>query len=450
MSDHHEKPARRVRRRGVVVAGLLAAAAGTAGCGAAASARTPGSGHVTRAGSGHVTPAADVSATAIPSNGFSPQAVRRAYGVLPLLHKGIDGRRETVVLPETIIPPVTADDTNIRQDMAAFDKRYHLPAAKLKLSRALGYTVNPALAEGEEVQDAEMVHTMAPGATIAIMLVPQPVNGHTSHLAELLRAAAERGNIVSYSNNLCDSTSCLSAGQLASLKRALRYARNRHVSVFASSGDGGVLGRGLRRGVTAPADNPLVTAVGGTTLAGGQRGPYRETAWDQDLDHPTSTGARLSASGGGISTRYRRPGYQHGLPAIGDHRGVPDVAAISDPGMTSLMVKHGHAGTWAAGGTSESAPLWAGIAALADQDARRQLGFLNDGLYRIGHSSRYHRAFHDITSGANTVTLPSGTQINGYRTRRGWDPVTGWGSPNAQVLVPLLGQEVHPGDGRGL
>jgi subtilase family serine protease len=95
-------------------------------------------------------------------------------------------------------------------------------------------------------------------------------------------------------------------------------------------------------------------------------------------------------------------------------------------------------------------PLWAGIAALADQDADRQLGFLNPGLYRIGHSTLYHRAFHDVTHGNNTVTLPSGKQINGYSARRGWDPVTGWGSPNAQVLVPLLGKKVRSDDGRAL
>ena len=95
-------------------------------------------------------------------------------------------------------------------------------------------------------------------------------------------------------------------------------------------------------------------------------------------------------------------------------------------------------------------PLWTGIAALANQDAHRQLGFLNEALYRIGHSPRYHDAFHDITHGNNTVTLPSGKQINGYSARPGWDPVTGWGSPNAHVLVPLLGKEVHPHDGQGL
>jgi hypothetical protein len=62
----------------------------------------------------------------------------------------------------------------------------------------------------------------------------------------------------------------------------------------------------------------------------------------------------------------------------------------------------------------------------------------------------YHRAFHDITRGKNTVTLLPGNNIEGCRAHRGWDPVTGWGSPNAQVLVPLLGREVRPNDGREL
>jgi len=38
---------------------------------------------------------------------------------------------------------------------------------------------------------------------------------------------------------------------------------------------------------------------------------------------------------------------------------------------------------------------------------------------------------------SNTAEFPHRT-ITGYRAGPGWDPVTGWGSPNAQVLVPLL------------
>jgi hypothetical protein len=61
---------------------------------------------------------------------------------------------------------------------------------------------------------------------------------------------------------------------------------------------------------------------------------------------------------------------------------------------------------------------------------------VNDGKGER-HGPAYHAAFHDVTTGNNTVRFPPRT-ITGYRAAPGWDPVTGWGSPNAQVLVPLL------------
>ena len=73
--------------------------------------------------------------------------------------------------------------------------------------------------------------------------------------------------------------------------------------------------------------------------------------------------------------------------------------------------------------------------ALADQYAHHDLGFVNLTIYRIGRSSSYHKAFHDITAGTN-----------GYPAAPGWDPVTGWGSPSAQVLIPLLAG--FPGRGK--
>jgi subtilase family serine protease len=418
--------------------------------GAVAAVVVAGAGAASSAESGAVARVADAAAT-IPSGGYSPQVVRRVYGVSPLLREGVDGRGETVVLPETLPP---GGWWGIRQAVAAFDKRNHLPSVALTLGRALGFTGDSSMATGEEVQDVEMVHTIAPGATISVMLVPFRAFAFPAGLPSLLRAAAGRGNVVSFSQSECESKTCLSAGQLRSLDSALRYARGRHVSIFASSGDSGAAigssGAG-ERGVRAPASSPLVTGVGGTTLAVQRDGAYgSESVWNDDVPQASSTGARLSAGGGGVSPRYARPAYQDGLPVIGAHRGVPDVAAVAEPGMATVLVVDGRAHTYPGGGTSESAPLWGGIAALADQDAHRQLGFLNEGLYRIGHSPQYHRAFHDITHGDNTVTLPSGKNIDGYPARPGWDPVTGWGSPNAQVLVPLLGKQVRPSDGKGL
>ena len=53
----------------------------------------------------------------------------------------------------------------------------------------------------------------------------------------------------------------------------------------------------------------------------------------------------------------------------------------------------------------------------------------------IARSASYHKAFHDITAGNNLTFGPVSYQ---YHAGPGWVPVTGWGSPSAAVLVPLL------------
>lgn len=426
-----------------------------------------GARHVARATTPRITIPSGPShgSTSSGFHGYSPQTLQRAYGVSPLLREGVDGRGETVVLVEQ--PPIAAPgdspraareaSSDIRQDLAAFDERYQLPRVEVTLSRALAYRGALSAAGDEEVLDAEMVHAIAPAAKIDIML-SGPRASLPAYLGAGLRAAAGRGNIVSDSYDGCPN--CLTSRQLRSLDRALRYARDRHVSVFAATGDYGADGESYAagpnstRGVGLLPSSPLVTAVGGTRLVVHPDGGYAsESVWNDNLGHgPHPSYAYLQATGGGVSARYTRPGYQHGLPTIATHRGVPDVAADADygSGLAVLEVHDGRAVTSPGGGTSAAVPLWAGIAALADQDAHRRLGFLNDGLYRIAHSRLYHHAFHDITRGNNTVTLPSGKRINGYNARPGWDPVTGWGTPNAQVLVPLLAKEVHSDDGQGL
>jgi subtilase family serine protease len=131
---------------------------------------------------------------------------------------------------------------------------------------------------------------------------------------------------------------------------------------------------------------------------------------------------------------------------IGATRGVPDVAAdaAGRTGMTlAVSAGAGKYYFYPGAGTSAATPLWAALIALADQYSGRHLGFVNPAIYRIGRSASYHRAFHDITTGSRTVTFPQGT-IAGYRASPGWDPVTGWGSPNAQVLIPLLARYARP------
>ena len=57
---------------------------------------------------------------------LQPRAYQVAYGVAPLLNRGIDGSGETVVMPELVSSPGPA--TDIRKDLATFDNRFGLPA----------------------------------------------------------------------------------------------------------------------------------------------------------------------------------------------------------------------------------------------------------------------------------------------------------------------------------
>jgi subtilase family serine protease len=86
-----------------------------------------------------------------------------AYGIVPLLDRGIDGRGQTVVLPELAEPALSPPQvSDIRQDLARFDSLFGLPTARLRVVTSLAGPVSPWLAYGEEVLDVEMVHAVAP------------------------------------------------------------------------------------------------------------------------------------------------------------------------------------------------------------------------------------------------------------------------------------------------
>jgi subtilase family serine protease len=201
------------------------------------------------------------------------------------------------------------------------------------------------------------------------------------------------------------------------------------------------------KGVGLLASDPLVLSAGGTSLTAshGTGAWVSETAWGLASGNPGNQGGSFQASGGGFSQLFARPAYQAGVPGTGATRGVPDVSAdASDRTGVAVVFSTGTRDTVQShGGTSASAPIWAALIALADQDAGRHLGFVNPAIYQIARGPHYHQAFHDITTGNNTVRFPPRT-ITGYQAAPGWDPVTGWGSPNAQVLIPLLARETSP------
>jgi subtilase family serine protease len=386
---------------------------------------------------------------------YTPRQLEVAYGIWPLLKRGIDGRGETVVMPELaerrLSPPQVSD---LRQDLAGFDRAFRLPAAQLRVTTRFAPGVSPWLSYAEETLDVEMVHAVAPDAAIRVVLfTPSALAtpaGLTAALIDTIRLGTSHGDVVSITAGAGEH--CFTRAEVAVLHAALRAAARQHATVVGASQDTGPVGapcdivEGLTgngpapvRELSLPASDPLVLAVGGTRLTASHRtGAYRgETAWGLPYGTP---GTNFQASGGGFSHLFARPEYQDGIPGPGATRGVPDVAADASghTGMVLLISEGGgHYFIRNSGGTSASAPFWAGLIAVADQYAGHHLGFVNPGLYQIARSPVYHRAFHDITTGNNTVVFPPKT-FPGYRATAGWDPVTGLGSPDAQILIPLL------------
>lgn len=304
---------------------------------------------------------------------FSPQQFRVAYGIQPLLDRGIDGRGETVTV---LVPVPLANEglTDIREDLESFDSMFRLPAARIVVVTRLAGSASPWQATDEEVGDTEFVHAVAPAATLRVVLFPSdwgasPTNATADMLAGL-RLVVSHTDVASISWSLGEHY--FTKAQVAEMRSILLGAAAHHVTVIGSSGNGGWFPSDRRWGkqvkeVSLPASDPLVLGVGGTTLtANRSTGVYiGERAW--------------SDSGGGFSHLYARPAYQKGVPRIATARGVPDVAGDADEayGMARVDSQGGKGSLWAAAGTSNSAPLWGGLVALADQYAHHNLGSVN-------------------------------------------------------------------------
>jgi subtilase family serine protease len=149
-----------------------------------------------------------------------------AYGIVPLLDHGTDGLGETVVLPELAEPQFPLPVSDIRQDLAQFDKLFDLPAARLRAVTSLAPTASPWLANGEEVLDTEMVHAVAPGAVIVEVLVKatsldNPANAVAASVAAL-RLGPSLGGIISISAaGQTGGEHCDNHAQVAALHAAL-------------------------------------------------------------------------------------------------------------------------------------------------------------------------------------------------------------------------------------
>jgi len=210
-------------------------------------------------------------------------------------------------------------------------------------------------------------------------------------------------------------------------------------SMFAAAGDNGAYDNGgdSQLAVDDPGSQPYVTACGGTSLTVSSTNSYEsETSW---LTAESASGT--TGGGGGVSQYHTQPSYQSGVistASLGskNHRNVPDVALGANDAVGYAILVTAPGGTteeYSAGGTSCSAPLWAGFMAIVNQarlsNSLPVMGFFNPTLYTVAQGSNYHSLFHDIADGSTNGFYPA---VIGY------DESTGWGSFIGDPLISAL------------
>jgi subtilase family serine protease len=427
------------------------------------------------------TPPTEAQCFAIGRRCFTPLAMQNSYNLTPLLNAGNEGQGVTIAIIDSFGNP------NMASDLANFDTQMGLPhmcgepgaacgagiptlqhvywngKTQVKspppgsngtgLQNRDGWTVETAL-------DVEWAHAMAPLANILNVTTnpaeTQGVQGFPTMMnAEQFIVDNHQAAVITQSFGAVEE-GFGSTQSLLNLRHAFISAAADGVTVLASSGDGGSANSPKTPvknpspfpfpTVNWPASDPLVTGVGGTYLC---TDPTTGTTVDT-ADPPTNCQPSANPasnreigwidSGGGFSHIFATPAYQDSLPtgstAIGSMRGVPDVAFQASSRTGPLVyATGGSAGGWfIVGGTSCSSPQFAGLVAIADQMAGHSLGQINPTLYQLASGQNYGTYFYDVTTGNNQAD-PS---VTGYNATKGWDPVTGLGTPNAETLVPAL------------
>jgi len=370
--------------------------------------------------------------------GYTPSFIRDYYHFSTL---GKDAKGNPITgTGQTIAIVLYGDYPEAPADLQAFIDEFKLqPMLGLdgKACTPSGYDAEPCFeivnaggkvpptadeaAEREYALDIEWAHAAAPGANIVMVQgqAATPIDLTTAIQA----AVSAKATVVSMSfssANMNKGTASIWDGS--------------SVAFVASEGDNGY------PDATYPAADANVLAVGGTSI--------------------TASGEEAWVDTGGGPTRVPRPDYQVNWSSS-DFREVNDVAynAWGDLYAVALQTGPTPPPEWiTVGGVSAGVPQWAGIIADADQlrvsEGKSILARdgVMAGLYlaasdggKLPHGDIDQAYFKDITTGcADAYTAPPGEPTGPCvkDATKGYDELTGLGSPNVASLVEYLGNDV--------
>ncbi|MEZ0065435.1 subtilase family serine protease [Streptacidiphilus sp. MAP12-20] len=420
--------------------------------------------------------------------GYNGHQLRAAYGATAT---GLTGKGVTVAIVDAYDSPTIAGDAATyakRNGDAAYKK------GQLKQYDAATWidTADPSQTNpngcgasgwyGEQTLDVEAVHAIAPAANISYV---GAASCQDADLIDSLNRVVDNRLATIVTNSWGSPENGSDPANDAVYNLVFERGAVEGIGFYFSSGDNGdeLANTGTKQS-DMPASLAWATGVGGTSLAVGKNNNYMfETGWGTGKSALSKDrkswvgfpGAFHGGAGGGTSARTAQPWYQKGIvPSAlananggGAKRVVPDVAAVADPNTGFLVgqtqtfpngtVKYSE---YRIGGTSLASPVFAGIQALVQQEQGFALGFANPAIYARQHT------LHDVTDHpygpkvglavarvdfANGVDATNGLvtslrtlgQDSSLAATKGYDNVTGLGSPSEDYIESFAWRQIH-------
>ncbi|WP_158604470.1 S53 family peptidase [Nocardioides mangrovicus] len=395
--------------------------------------------------------------------GYTGPQLRAAYqGANP---SGLDGSGVTVGILDAYASPTIAQDAQTYATNHG-DGSY----AKNQLTQVTpsAYTnqadCDPSGWFGEETLDVEAVHAMAPGSKVRYYAA---ASCYDDDFLNGLTKIVNQNKVQVVSNSWGEPDEGENGDALAAYQEVFMQASMQGISVLFSSGDNGdELANTAIKQTDSPASSPYVTAVGGTAAGIGSDGSMTfQTGWGTQKYSLSASGQAwtpvgyLYGAGGGTSSLFNQPSYQKGVvpSSQANGRAVPDVAMDADPttgmlvGETQTFTDGVRYGEYRIGGTSLASPLFAGQTALMLQNSGgKSAGLLNPLLYKQLNKAAYvddvsgpgpdaGNVRVDYSNGENAsdgllYSIRTFNQDSSLTVTKGWDNVTGVGSPNAGYI----------------
>jgi subtilase family serine protease len=366
------------------------------------------------------------------------------YGIGSLWRQGIDGAGTTIAVIEGW------DLSGIGNIVAGYDKMLGLPNPQIQTifpAGKLPAKCPPGMVKlgsygscdawgGELALDVVTAHLIAPYAKILISVTPadtQLTDDAASQVAppEMMKALEtisqkHLANVISISDGTGETTYSRGSAEILAQDPGELAAAAAGIPVLVATGDCGVVqnlavANGQCEDTTGTPDtatwddSPWVTAVGGSvpnlSATGKRRGP--DPLWNV---------GGVFSEGAGFSSVYSRPVYQNGVAGItgSPMRSVPDITMDAQSG------------------TSEAAPMLAGVLSLATQLNRGNIGPINPALYDVLGPAGARDGIADVVSGNDSVVKNGTVTVPGFAAGPGFDVASGWGTVDAPTFVPSL------------